>query len=359
MKEIFLNHKLDNMSLKEKIGQLIIIDYRNTLEMTQELEQILTKYQPGGFILFKSNIANFKQTNKLLNDIKNTLNIPIMTAIDQEGGRVQRLDERVGFEKYPSAQELGQTLDENAIFEFGRKMGAQLKSIGIDMDMAPVLDIFSNPQNKVIGDRAFGSDSKIVTKKALAYAEGLKKENIIAVGKHFPGHGDTITDSHLELPIIEKSLSDLQHLELIPFIAAIKQNIPGLMIAHVALPEITKNSHPATLSNIIINRLLRNTLGYNGLVITDSLQMKSLTKNFTNSEIYFRCIEAGNDLLLMPEDISEACLVLYQQVNAGIIPEERINHTVYRILSTKFDYGLLADEYHHFLQTRKVRSKRI
>jgi len=349
MKEEFLVYKLNNMSLSDKIGQMIMIDYRNAVEMNVDLENILTKYNPGGFILFKSNIVNFEQTQRFINDIKSATNIKSMVSVDQEGGRVQRLDERVGFATYPPMSEIGKTLNEELAFNFGAKMGAELKSIGVDMDMAPVLDIFSNPLNKVIADRAFGTNSEVVKKMALAYADGLKSENIIPVGKHFPGHGDTVKDSHIDLPVIDKNLDELKKLELIPFIEAVRQKLPGLMVAHIAVPKVTQDTMPASLSKIMINDLLRNDMRYEGLIMPDSLKMKALSNYFTNEDIYLRCVQAGNDFILMPQDIKEAYEIIYRKVNEGVITEDRINSSVYRILSTKFDYGLLDKEYKEFL----------
>ena len=358
MREEFLTYKLKNMSLNDKIGQMLMIDYRDVPHMTVELERILTNYNPGGFILFKSNIRTFNQTRQFLNDIKNATNIRPMVSVDQEGGRVQRLDERVGFQKYPPASEIGKTMDINVAFELGAKIGAELRAIGVDMNMAPVLDIFSNPQNKVVADRAFGTNIEIVKAMALAYAEGLKKENVIAVGKHFPGHGDTIKDSHIDLPIIEKDLDALRQLELIPFIEAVKQKLPGLMIAHIAVPKVTNDVTPASLSKIMICDLLRNDMGYTGLIMPDSLKMKALTNYFNNEDIYLRCIEAGNDFILMPQNIKEAYEIIYRKVSEGIISEERIEQSVYRILETKFDYGFFAHEYQEFLKYNKPYVKR-
>lgn len=349
MKEEFLAYKLSNMSLSDKIGQMIMIDYRDTTEMNVELENILTKYNPGGFILFKSNITNFNQTQAFLNDVKNATSIKSMISVDQEGGRVQRLDERVGFEKYPPMAEIGKTNNVEVAFELGARMGQELKSIGVDMDMAPVLDIFSNPENRVIADRAFGTNSEIVKKMAFAYADGLKKENIIAVGKHFPGHGDTAKDSHIDLPVIDKDLETLKRLELIPFIEAVNKKLPGLMVAHIAVPKVTGDTMPSSLSKIMISDLLRDDMGYQGLIMPDSLKMKALSNYFTNEDIYLRCVQAGNDFLLMPQDIKEAYETIYRKVDEGVISEDRINQSVYKILSTKFDYGFLDEEYQNYL----------
>lgn len=246
--------------------------------------------------------------------------------------------------------EIGKTMDCNLAFELGTKMGAELKSIGVDMDMAPVLDIFSNPENRVIADRAFGSDSDVVKKMSFAYADGLRSENIVAVGKHFPGHGDTFKDSHIDLPVIIKDLEELKSLELIPFIEAVKKKLPGLMVAHIAVPKVTNDMLPASLSSVMISDLLKNALGYDGLIMPDSLKMKALSNYFTNEDIYLRCIQAGNDFLLMPQDIKDACEIIYRKVNDGEITVERINKSVYRILSTKFDFGFFDKEYNEYLR---------
>lgn len=352
--EEFLIDKLSKMSLWEKIGQMIMIDYRNIIDMNKEFETLLIKYNPGGFILFKSNIDNYKQTKKLINDIKDMMDIEPIVAVDQEGGRVQRLDERVGFQRYPSMMNIGLTNDSDKAYQLGRKMGSELLELRIDMNMAPVLDIYSNIENKVIGDRSFGRNSEIVSKMALAYMEGLRKTNVITIGKHFPGHGDTVVDSHRDLPVLNKTLNELELLELVPFKEAIKKEIPGLMIGHIVVPFVTNEMIPASLSKIMINELLRNNMRYQGIIMTDSLKMKALTKYNTDEEIYLKSVMAGNDILVMPNDIDEIYETIYRSINEGIILEERINSSVYRILKMKFKQGFFRKEYLEYLKKKEV-----
>lgn len=356
---MFLLYKLNNMSLSEKIGQLIMIDYRNVIEMNGEFEKLLTVYNPGGFILFKSNVVNFEQTKRFLDEIKNLNNIKPMIAVDQEGGRVQRLDNRVGFDKYPAMQTIVKNGDRDLMIDLGMKMGAELRAIGVDMNMAPVLDVFSNKNNQVIGDRAFGCNSEIVKQMALSYADGLKKSQIMAVGKHFPGHGDTLMDSHIDLPLVNKNLFELRKLELVPFMGAINNKMSGIMVGHIAIPKVTGNMLPASLSSRMINNLLRIEMGYKGMIISDSLKMKALTKYFSNQEIYLRCISAGNDILLMPQDIRDAYETIYKYVNEGLIAEERINDSVFRILSAKFDYGFFEGEYQEYIKYNKIKVRKL
>ena len=193
---------------------------------------------------------------------------------------------------------------------------------------------------------------------ALAYADGLLSKKIIPIGKHFPGHGDTTQDSHIDLPVADKDLEELKSLELIPFIEAVRKKLPGLMVAHIAVPKITKDNTPSSLSKIMINDLLRKDMGYDGLIMPDSLKMKALSNYFTNEQIYLRCISAGNDFLLMPQDITEAYNTIYQNVDNGKIPIERIDASVYRILNTKFNYGFFDREYKEYINYMKQKKSR-
>lgn len=358
MKEIFLEKKLNSMSLSEKIGQLLMIDYRCCFEMNNDLEKTLQKYTPGGFIVFKSNIENYKQTKRFLNEIKVCNNIKTMIATDQEGGRVQRLGKNVGFENYQPMLEVANNKTISEIFNLGYEMGIELKNIGIDMNMAPVLDIFSNPKNRVIANRAFGTNAYSVSQKALSFADGLKESGVIAVGKHFPGHGDTQVDSHIELPVINKTYEELKAYELIPFNEAIARKIPALLIAHISMPNIINKKIPTSLSPEMIEIILRSKLGYTGLVIPDSLKMKALSKYYSQEEIYLNAIKAGNDILLMPQDIKLAFETIYNAVNDGVIDENRINQSVMRILSIKFDYQFFKDEYNTFIKNSFIRTRK-
>ena len=348
MKEAFLKYMIEHMSLAQKIGQMIMIDYRNTLEMNSEFESILGKYNPGGFILFHSNVENWGQTYNLIKDIKEIGTIKPIVSVDQEGGLVQRLDERVGIKIYEPMLEIAKKQD-IYVYSVGKKMGHELNLIGIDMDTAPVLDIWSNPENKVIGNRAFGIDSETVKRKALLFAAGLQKSHIIPVGKHFPGHGDTTKDSHIDLPVVTKSLEELKQRELIPFAEAVKQELPALMVAHIAVPNITNDNTPASLSKVMINDLLRKDMGYKGLIMPDSLKMKALTNYYSPEEIYLAALEAGNDILLMPRDIVVAYNTIYQAVDSGKIPISRIDESVFRILSLKFDHGFLNKDFANYV----------
>lgn len=328
--------KINTMSLDEKIGQLFIIQDRKAI-MDEEMKKVLDTIKPGGFIFFSDNFQSLEQTTKLIVDIKGTSDIPMFLAIDQEGGRVQRLKTLKGasITRIPSMAKIGASGDENVAYNTGSTIGVELSSFGINMDFAPVLDVNTKNYNTVIGDRSFGYDPLLVSKMGIALAKGLKDNGVIPVYKHFPGHGSTKTDSHLQLPILTKTKEELMDFDIIPFKDAIKNGAPVIMIGHLAIPNITNDNVPASLSKEIINDFLKNELGFEGLVVTDALNMKAITDNYSQKDIYKMAINAGVDLLLMPKDSLEAFNTVKELVSEGAISEEQIDKSVKKILKLK------------------------
>ena len=337
-KENRIEEQLKEMSLEEKIGQMLIVSYEGT-SVTEELFSLLNQVKPGGFILFSNNFSDYEQTQKLIADIKSTSEIPMFISIDQEGGRVQRIknlsDQEVTI--IPPMYEIGLTRDEDFAYQVGKVIGEELRVFDINMDFAPVLDIYSNPNNTVIGDRSFGTTSDIVSTMAISLASGLQDTGVISVYKHFPGHGDTLEDSHDTLPIVTKTKEELMNFELIPFIQAIENEAEAIMVGHIAVPSITKDNTPATLSKVLIQDLLKDELGFQGLVITDGLNMKSLTNLYSQEEIYINAILAGADILLMPEFSLNTIKIIKNAVLNGEISEERIDDAVTKILTLKHE----------------------
>lgn len=331
-----IKEQLNEMSLEEKIGQMLIVSYRST-EADENLISILNDVKPGGFILFSENFESYEQTKKFVNDINATSKIPMFISVDQEGGTVQRLKQLTDHEVtvIPPMYELGLTNDEDLAYDVGRVMGEELRVFDINMDFAPVLDIYSNPNNTVIGTRAFGTTSDTVSKMALSFSKGLESTGIISVYKHFPGHGDTDEDSHYTLPVVTKTKEELLDLELKPFIEAIDEGADVIMIGHLAVPSITGDDTPASLSKEIITDLLKEELGFDGLVITDALNMAALTNDYTKKEIYIKAINAGVDILLMASPSKEAIQIIKEAVVNGDITEEQINTSVEKILRLK------------------------
>ena len=345
-KSIWVNDTISNMSLDEKIGQMLFV-YDYSTSMNEELENKLTTVKPGGFILFSENIESYKQMTKLIADIKKTNDIPLFIGIDEEGGRVKRIknlpDKKVTM--IPAMYQLGLTKDTALAYDVGTVVGEELRAFGINLNFAPVLDIYSNKDNTVIGNRAFSSTASIVSTMALSYSKGLKSTSIIPVYKHFPGHGDTKEDSHYTLPVIYKTKEELLNLELIPFIDAIEDDAQIIMIGHLSLPEITNEDTPATLSKTIVTDLLKEELNYDGLIITDGLNMKALTNVYTEEEIYIKALQAGIDILLMPTFDINTINIIKNAISDSEISEEQINESVTKILELKYEYLFQENKY--------------
>lgn len=263
-----IQEQLESMSLEEKIGQMVMVGV-DGYENDANSKQLIEKYHVGGFVLLKQNIKDAKQMLALVNSLKETNlanKIPLFLSIDEEGGRISRMPEE--FAKIPPNKQFGLINDGNLTYQIGSIIGEELKTFGLNMDLGPVLDINSNPQNPVIGDRAFGAEASIVSELGIQAMKGLQSQNIISVVKHFPGHGDTSVDSHIGLPTVNNDLQRLNSFELVPFAAAIKNKVDAIMIAHILLPEIDA-ANPASLSKTVISTILRDDLQFDGVVITD------------------------------------------------------------------------------------------
>lgn len=356
--EELLNKKveetLSQMTLDEKIAGMMIIDIQKpTLEESDYT--FLKEFAPGGFILFSPNITTYQTTLKEIKKIKETSKIPLFISIDEEGGKVARLDslQDIKVTKIPEMYSVGKT-DASTAYEVGKILGYKLGVFGINMDFAPCADIYSNPQNTVIGKRAFGSEAALVSTMSENLAKGLLETGIIPVYKHFPGHGDTATDSHYGLPIIEKNYEQLLESELKPFLDAIKNNAEVIMVGHLAVPQITGDTTPASLSKVMIDDILKTKMGYKNLVITDSLKMGAITSYYTESQIYEMAINAGVDILLMPKDPQKAFEVIKDAINKGTIKESQIDESIKKILKLK--YKMIENNYNTYLPSNYLNS---
>ncbi len=331
---------LESMTLEEKIGQMLIINIDSDT-FDEELKKYLDEVKPGGVILMKPNFTTYEQTRNLVRDLKNSSEIPFIVSVDQEGGRVQRLQYLTDVSPVfvPDMFSLGKMNDSDLAYEVGTVIAEELRTLGINMDFAPVLDIYSNKENKVIGNRSLGDNVNTVSKLALRVAEGLKDNGVIPVFKHFPGHGDTSTDSHVSLPIINKTYEEAEKLEFVPFKKAIESGAKVIMTGHISFPNITGDNTPATLSKVLVTDVLKKKLGFKGLVITDALNMKALTNNYSNEEIILKAVKAGNDILLMPVDVRLAVEVIKNSVS-----EDRINSSVRKILEFKYKHLKIDNE---------------
>jgi beta-N-acetylhexosaminidase len=323
------------MNLKSKIGQMIIGGFDGTTP-PKPLTRIIKTHGLGGVILFKTNLQEPSQIAKLNNQLQRLSSLaPLFIMIDQEGGRVSRLPPP--FTKFPPCAFLGACNSYDLSYKQGQAIARELRAVGINMSLAPVLDVHTNPSNPIIGDRAFGAHPTLVAKLGLAMMVGLQDEGVIACGKHFPGHGDTSADSHRELPKVSHPLDRLMEVELRPFIHAIENRMPAIMTAHVIYTALDPE-FPASLSRKIITKLLREALRFRGLVVTDDLHMKAVTDHHALVEAAIMAIAAGTDLLLIcrdPELQMEVLEALHKAVRKGVIPEKQIDLSLQRILSLK------------------------
>lgn len=278
----------------EKAGQMIMIGLEGE-ELTAEEQSLLRDYPFGGFVLFSRNLKEPGQISDLCRSLWKRSELPPFIAIDQEGGRVHRLP--APFTRFPSAQTLGRKGSPALAYRVGQAAAREISAVGINLNFAPVLDVASNPENPVIGDRALSADPAQVISLGWALVEGLRSGGVIPCGKHFPGHGDTAKDSHVELPIVDKEEALLRALELRPFAHACRNGIEALMTAHVLYPAFDRK-YPATLSPGIVGDLLRGELHFDGVLFSDDLEMGAISRNFEPEEAVFRSVDAGVDVLL-------------------------------------------------------------
>ena len=337
------------MTTDQKVGQLMMIGFDGTT-CDAELRHMVTDYHIGGVILFARNVESPEQVARLTNELQKIAleseHFGLFIAIDQEGGRVARLTEATGFTEFPSAMAIGATADPKNAYLMAASMAAEMRAVGINVDFAPDLDVNNNPVNPVIGTRSFSSDPAKVAKYGIAFARGLEENGVLAFGKHFPGHGDTGVDSHIDLPRVSHDRTRLDDVELFPFKAAIQAGFAGIMSAHVTFPVIDPAPGiAATLSRPVLTGLLRDELGYGGLIVTDSLEMGALAAHGYPPPIGAPlALAAGADLLLFNRDHSmqrEAFANLLQTIEAGTVSQKQLDASVSRIVQAKAKFGIL------------------
>jgi beta-N-acetylhexosaminidase len=372
---------VSKMTLEEKVGQMMMPDFRNWnkssvntdgqltvensnepqgfTEMNDEVAGVIQKYHLGGVILFQPNVQNTEQTVRLTEGLqKASPKIPLLLTIDQEGGLVTRL---MSGTVMPGNMALGATNDSNISYNVGKAIGEELNALGINTNFAPDMDVNLNPNNPVIGVRSFGGDPDLVSRMGIGYIKGLMDAKVIGTIKHFPGHGDVATDSHLGLPLVNKPIEELNKVELKPFKAASDAGVDMIMTAHIEYPTLDNTQVvskldgsniylPATLSKKILTDLVRGQFGFKGVVVTDALNMKAIADNFGQEEAVIRCINAGVDIALMPaqmwnlDEVKNFDKVYNAVINAvkdGTIAQSRIDEAVTRIITLKIKREIL------------------
>lgn len=338
-----ISEEISKMTLDEKIGQMLMVGIDGT-EVDDDFKEFAEEYKFGTVILFGKNITNAEQLVNLTNSIKSTAgDIPYIIGMDEEGGLVTRLPDDVL--SMPSALTIAGSEDTEYCYNAGYQIGTQITSFGLHTGFSPVLDIWSNPDNTVIGNRAYGKTSDDVCKYGIADMLGLKATGAIPVAKHFPGHGDTETDSHYGLPLVTKSKEELWQSELLPFKSAIENGVPMIMAAHILCTELDEN-YPASMSKNIITDLLRDEMGFEGVVITDDLTMGAISESYSFGDAAVLSINAGCDILSIcfgEDNVKQAVKAIKEAVENGVITEERIDESVRRILKLKEDYNVTSE----------------
>lgn len=347
---------VSSMTLREKVGQLFVIrpdslDLSLTQEqindaksggvtaLTPEMTAALEEYPVGGVVMFGKNIRSPSQISQFNADLQAAVSIPLFISVDEEGGVVSRLANHKAFD-LPAYKNAASIQTAEAALNMGKTIGSYLTECGFNMDFAPVADVNTNPDNPIIGTRAFSSDPGVAADLASAMAQGLADSGVIATYKHFPGHGDTAEDSHLGLAVSHKTFQEMSACEWLPFRRATASDC--VMVGHIAAPEITGAQLPASMSYKMVTEILKGSLSFQGLVITDSLAMEAITDAYAPGEAALTALQAGCDLLLMPNGLSEAFEAVVEALETGAYSEAALDATVTKILRFKLSHDLLS-----------------
>ena len=346
---------LRKMTLREKVGQLFFvrpealdpdIHWENPptdlaplklQEVNEKMKQQNKSYPVGGIILYDWNINDEAQLAKFLPQLK-ALNGKPLICIDEEGGRVARLANNPNFhvKKYESMAAIGATGNPANAYECGNTIGSYLKKYGFDIDFAPVADVNTNPDNIIIGKRAFSDDPAVAAPMVVNYLQGLKDAGIVGCIKHFPGHGDVKTDTHYGYAQTQKTWAEMLSCEMVTFRAGINWGCQLVMTAHIGAPKVIGSDIPSTMSSVMLQNKLRGELGYRNVIVTDALEMGAITKQYTNVDAVLGCLQAGVDIVLCPKEYAEVFDAVVKAVENGTISETRLNDSVRRILMLKY-----------------------
>ena len=341
IKAEYIQDIIDNMDAAEKAGQLIMADFRTNADgtgmtvLSDEAKKAIEEYHIGGVILFAENLDTKEQTQQLTEDLQKASDFGLLIGIDEEGGLVSRLNKsNIEHEIFPPAAEI-----EDAAYA-GRTIGKELAELGINVDFAPVADVNTNPDNPVIGTRAFSSDPQAAASKVAEFITAIEETGVSACAKHFPGHGDTAMDSHLGETYVEHDMERLRSVEFLPFQQAITAGTDFIMAGHIKTPNATVDGLPATLSSEMLG-ILRKDLNFDGIIITDAMNMGAIVDQYGSGESAVMAVQAGVDLVLMPATLGEAAEALTAAIKKGDISEERVNEALWHVLSLKYEKGLL------------------
>ena len=347
--EVKAGEILESMTLEEKVCQLFMITPEaltgvgTVVQAGTSTKNAIDQYPVGGLIYFSQNLQDPGQTRMMLANTqqyaKERTGFPIFLSVDEEGGQVARVGSNPAFgvEKIGNMSDVGSRGDTQEAYEVGSTIGAYLSDLGFNMDAAPDTDVLTNPDNQVVKYRSFSSDPQLVTEMAASELKGLNEQGIIGMYKHFPGHGGTTDDSHEGYAYVDDTLEELKSGAFVPFQDGIDNGIQVIMVSHISCPNVTGDNTPATLSKMMITDILRNNMGFDGMVITDAMNMGAITARYSSSEAAVAALNAGVDMLLMPEDFQSAYQSVLDAVKDGTVSEERIDESVQRILEVKLE----------------------
>ena len=333
---------ISEMTLEEKVAGLFVVTPESITGVNKAVQagdgtkKALEKYPVGGLIYFTKNIQSEEQIKKMIENSVSYCKYPMFIAVDEEGGEVSRLAEGLKLENVGDMADIGSTGDTAKAYEAMKTIGTYMKNYGFNLNFAPVADVLKNEDNTSIGDRAFGSDPTVVAGMVISAVNGLEETGVTACVKHFPGLGDASEDTHNGLAVIDKSLDELKQTELVPFVSAIENGAKMIMVGHMSLPQVVGDNTPATMSKEVISDLLRSELGFNGVVITDAMDMGAITEYYGADEAAIKALKAGADMVLMPEDFELAYEGVIAAVQDGTISEDRINNSLKRVFRIKY-----------------------
>ena len=342
-----IDAQMAQMTLEEKVLQMFMITpealtgYGTVTAAGDVTYQSLQKYPVGGIILFAQNVIDPDQLGTMNGNLQNyseeITGLPMFISVDEEGGKVARIAKNSNFsvETFSDMRSIGDSGDTTKAYEVGNTIGAYLNQYGFNLDFAPDADVLTNPDNQVIGTRSFGTDPYVVSKMTQSVVKGLEDNQVYACLKHFPGHGATSGDTHAGYAYTDKTLDELMQSELVPFSNGIQNGVHFIMVSHIAAPQVTGDNLPASLSPYMIQTVLREQMGYDGIVITDAMNMGAISDNYGSADAAVRSVNAGADIVLMPKDFVSAYQGVLNAVESGTISADRIDESVRRILRVK------------------------
>ncbi len=337
------------MSLEDKVAQLFlvkpeaIVDIGTATAAGESTKQAIDKTPVGGFVYFSDNLQSEQQVQEMLSNVqkysKDRTGLPAFLSVDEEGGTVARVagSGRFDVPNVGNMADIGASGDVQKAKQAGETIGTYLSALGFNLDFAPDADVLTNPENTVVKKRSFGSDPQVVSDMSLAVAQGLAQHQIHSVYKHFPGHGATEGDTHKGYAYTNKTLDELKQSELVPFAHAIENGAEFIMAAHISVPNITNDDTPTSLSKTMITDVLREQMGYDGIVVTDAMNMGAVTEQYTSAQAAVKALQAGADIILMPENFQKAYQGVLDAVKSGELTEEQIDTAVTRIVKVKIN----------------------